>query len=160
APLTRTYESALAQWRAAWGGAKPQPSCRVEWLGQSLYRAGVRQPPVSAAAWNLTAQWASHMHSLAARQREPSDCQEFARFHENGWLPPIWRWAETTPGLDSEALQDLVEDPEYETYYAQAAGEALPFGSPAVETLWRPQGTFRRKRVQELQHLRILRRAA
>jgi len=117
-------------------------------------------PPVSKLAWKLTDQWTKQLHLLLLRMQDPRDCLEFARYHENSWMPPFWKWAEATPGLDSIALEELLADPEYDSYYSHAASGAPLYGSPAVETVWRPQGRFRRKRIQELQHFRILRRAA
>ncbi|CAJ1356027.1 unnamed protein product [Effrenium voratum] len=159
APGAEAYEQQLSDWRAHWRGGQLQPSCRIDSLGESLYKAAGRMTS-NHAAWNLTGQWAAHMRSLADKETRLQSCREFARFHENGWLPPIWKWAETTPGLDGAILEELLRDPEYESYYAPAAGRALAYGSPAVETLHLPEGRFRRKRIQELQHFRILRRAA
>jgi len=160
APTAHAYEFAMQNWRVHWHGARLQPSCRVEGLGRTLCQAAAKVPPVSKLAWKLTDQWTKQLHLLLLRMQDPRDCLEFARYHENSWMPPFWKWAEATPGLDSIALEELLADPEYDSYYSHAASGAPLYGSPAVETVWRPQGRFRRKRIQELQHFRILRRAA
>lgn len=160
-PAAPAYEDGMRIWRHAWQLDWHQPSCRIEGLGHSLCRMGaIKTPNTAQTNWGLTGQWKKYMVSLAEKQRNDRDCHEFVRFHENMWVPPLWHWAESTPGLRDKFLNDLVADPEYAAYYGKAVNAYPKYGSPAVNVLRHPEGAFTHKRVQELTHIRVLRQVA
>lgn len=153
------FKQALAQWHAHHKGT--QPACREEALGQSLKAESHAMKFESLVGHATENHWLAYMRELLQHEKNDEDSRNFAQWYvTKKWKPEVFLWPQHTPMGD---IDDILSDGEYMQLYAKAGHLSLPYGAPQVPWLTRNiQGqayTVRASRMQQLFHLRMLRKA-
>jgi len=94
------------------------------------------------------------MGELITHMSNSEDCGRFSQYVRLDWKPDVFNWIECSSHTDR--IKTLLADPFYSTRYAKAAHLAVPYQPPEVYW-WTVDGKrFRKKRVQNLNYMRLL----
>lgn len=147
------FEHALGEWRTSRAG--PQPDCRTRSLGTKLCTLGQQllqdKPDIEKDANKSF--WNEMMYELALHESTPTDCEHFHEFVKRAWRPAVFSWLNCD--FHHQRISELLSDPLYNSVYAKAAHQSL-YGPPEVSMQIVDENIFRKKRVQNLNYLRLL----
>lgn len=96
------------------------------------------------------------MMELQGHVSTEADCNAFETYMAAGWKPDVFNWIQSSFSI--RHVDPLFQDPEYNAVYAKAGHLAPHYGPPESPVFSRQGLLWQKKRVQNLNYIRLLRR--